>query len=106
MQPKVVLAQQDPTHSGGSLMPEQAAYDASFYDIDLKVNPYNTSIEGKVTVQVIVVHLTRWFVLNLDNLRYLIGDKKFKFLLRERRKDTVISNGIPARPAVEQTDRD
>jgi aminopeptidase N len=65
---EVILAQQDPTHSGGPLMPEQAAYNVSFYDIELKVDSFNKSIEGKVIVQATVVHPTRWFVLNLDTL--------------------------------------
>lgn len=64
----VILAQQDPTQSGGPLMPEQAAYNMSFYDIELTVNPSKESIEGKVIVQGTVVQLTRWFVLNLDTL--------------------------------------
>ena len=55
-----------PTDSGGALMPEQAAYDVTSYDLSLKVNPAEQSIKGTLTVQARIVHPTDWFVLDLD----------------------------------------
>jgi aminopeptidase N len=55
-----------PTDSGGVLMPEQAAYDVASYDLSLKVNPADQSINGTLTVQARIVHPTDWFVLDLD----------------------------------------
>jgi aminopeptidase N len=55
-----------PTDSGGPLMPEQAAYDVTSYDLSLKVNPADKSINGTLTVAARIVHPTEWFVLDLD----------------------------------------
>lgn len=55
-----------PTDSGGPLMPEQAAYDVASYDLALKVNPAEKSINGTLTVSARIVHPTEWFVLDLD----------------------------------------
>jgi aminopeptidase N len=55
-----------PTDSGGPLMPEQAAYDVTSYDLALKVNPTEKSINGTLTVSARVVHPTEWLVLDLD----------------------------------------
>ena len=55
-----------PTDSGGPLMPEQAAYDVTFYDLALKVDPAGQSIEGTLTATARIVHPTEWFVLDLD----------------------------------------
>jgi aminopeptidase N len=55
-----------PTDSGGPLMPEQAAYDVVSYDLALKVNPDEKSINGTLTVSARIVHPTAWFVLDLD----------------------------------------
>lgn len=76
-------------------MPEQAAYNVSFYDIELKVNPSKKSIEGKVIVQATVVHPTRWFVLNLDTLldisgvQFMLDGGKFRQLDFHRRKGSI-----------------
>ncbi len=56
-----------PTDSGGPLMPEQAAYDVSSYDLALRVNPAEKSINGTLTVSARIVHPTAWFVLDLDD---------------------------------------
>lgn len=56
-----------PTDSGGPLMPEQAAYDVTAYDLALKVNPDDKSINGTLTVSARIVHPTAWFVLDLDD---------------------------------------
>ncbi len=55
-----------PTDSGGPLMPEQAAYDVTSYDLALRVNPADKSINGTLTVSARIVHPTAWFVLDLD----------------------------------------
>lgn len=54
--------------SGGPLLPEQAAYDVTFYDLTLRVDPSEKSIEGAVLVHARIVHPTSWFVLDLDPL--------------------------------------
>jgi aminopeptidase N len=56
-----------PTDSGGPLMPEQAAYDVAAYDLALRVNPVEKSINGTLTVAARIVHPTAWFVLDLDD---------------------------------------
>ena len=53
--------------SGGALSPEQAAYDVTFYDLSLTVDPANQTIEGAVTVEADVTDSLRSFVLNLDS---------------------------------------
>jgi aminopeptidase N len=47
-------------------MAEQAAYDVTFYDLALRVDPATQSIEGALTVSARVVHPLNWFVLDLD----------------------------------------
>jgi aminopeptidase N len=80
-----------PTDSGGPLMPEQAAYDVTSYDLALKVNPAEQSIAGALTVQARIVHPTDWFVLDLDNplkvesVRMMQSDGKTEQLQFERR---------------------
>ena len=56
-----------PTDSGGPLMPEQAAYDVTFYDLALSINPTDQSIKGTLTTHARIVHPTAWFVLDLDD---------------------------------------
>lgn len=64
--------------SGGPLMPEQAAYDVTYYDLDLQIFPEERRISGKVLVQATVVHPTNVLVLDLDTtfnvLRAMEGD--------------------------------
>ena len=52
--------------SGGPLLPEQAAYDVTFYDLDLAVQPDSQRIEGTLTVHATAVDSLETFVLNLD----------------------------------------
>lgn len=56
------------TESGGPLMPEQAAYDVTYYDLDLSIDPDRRSIDGSLTAHARIVHPTEWFVLHLDSL--------------------------------------
>ena len=55
-----------PTDSGGPLLPEQAAYDVTFYDLTLSVDPREQSIAGTLAARARIVHPTAWFVLDLD----------------------------------------
>lgn len=70
--PVVLLAQRNlgvrPTASGGPMMPEQAAYDVTYYDLDLTVDPADSSIAGTVTTHATIVHPIEWFVLDLDTM--------------------------------------
>lgn len=54
--------------SGGPLIPEQAAYDVSYYDLDLLISPSDSSIQGGVTVHAEAVSPLRTFVLDLDSV--------------------------------------
>lgn len=49
-------------------MPEQAAYDVHFYELDLNIDPATKSIDGSVLIQAEVVHPLTYFVLDLDTL--------------------------------------
>lgn len=62
----VSLAQSGTYNSGGYLMPEQAAYDVKFYDLDLFVNPEDSTIDGALTVVAEIVAPLNWLVLDLD----------------------------------------
>jgi len=42
--------------SGGELIPEQAAFDVSHYELNLRINPADSTIEGSVTVDADIVH--------------------------------------------------
>ncbi len=64
--PSNVNAQSDPYASGGVLSPEQASYDVTFYDLDLRVNPADSSIEGSLTAVARVVQPLHYLVLDLD----------------------------------------
>jgi hypothetical protein len=37
--------------SGGALLSEQAAYDVSHYELDVRLHPARKAIEGKLTVE-------------------------------------------------------
>lgn len=64
----VNYAQVETMDSGGPLMPEQAAYDATFYDITLTINPQDSTIQGFVRTEAEFVHPVYWFVLDLDSI--------------------------------------
>ncbi len=62
------LAPQTGTYdSGGPLLPEQAAYDVTFYDLDLQISPADSSIEGSLRVVARVGGVISSFVLDLDS---------------------------------------
>ena len=62
------LAQTDIYDSGGPLMPEQAAYDVTFYDLSLQVSPADRSINGNVRILAHIVQPIDYFVIDLDTL--------------------------------------
>jgi len=53
--------------SGGVLLPEQAAYDVRFYDLELMVEPSDSSIAGALEATVTVRTPLREVVLHLDD---------------------------------------
>lgn len=55
----------DPYDTGGTLMPEQAAYDVSYYDLAVRVNPADSTVDGTVRVVAGVHSPIDWFVLDL-----------------------------------------
>jgi aminopeptidase N len=52
--------------SGGVLLPEQAAFNVHFYDLDLKVNPADSTVAGTVEVHFRMVHPSNVILLALD----------------------------------------
>jgi len=54
--------------SGGKLLEEQAALDIHFYDLDLNVNPADSTINGVVNTQAHVTGKTEKFVAHLDTV--------------------------------------
>ena len=52
--------------SGGPIMPEQGAYDVTFYELSLDIQPEQQSINGTVLVEAIVVQPLHVLVLDLD----------------------------------------
>ncbi|HEX8271856.1 MAG TPA: M1 family metallopeptidase [Longimicrobiaceae bacterium] len=66
---RAAAAQQtDIYDSGGPLTPQQAAYDVTFYALDLRVDPRARSIAGTGTTVARIVAPTRNLVLDLDTL--------------------------------------
>jgi aminopeptidase N len=56
-----------PSDTGGPLLPEQAAYDVTHYDLALRVYPDSQSITGALTVHARIVSPTAWLVLDLHS---------------------------------------
>lgn len=54
-------------YSGGPLIPEQAAYDVNYYDIDLNIHPDMKMIDGSVLCRVRIVEPIDTLVLDLVN---------------------------------------
>jgi len=68
-----VNAQPDPYVSGGVLSPEQASFDVTFYDLNLRVNPADSSISGSLTAAARILHPTNFLVLDLDPVLQVHG---------------------------------
>ncbi len=60
-------SQDEEQDSGGVLLPEQAAYDVTFYDLALDVDPEAERIAGTLTAHAAVEQPLRQFVLDLDD---------------------------------------
>jgi aminopeptidase N len=54
-------------------MPEQAAYDVTFHDLRLTVDPYERTIHGTMTIHANIVEGIQVFVLHLDSLLDVTG---------------------------------
>jgi aminopeptidase N len=54
--------------SGGPLIPEQASFNVTFYELDVEIFPETRRIEGVLTAIVDVVHPMSWLVLDLDTV--------------------------------------
>lgn len=87
------FAQTDIYDSGGPLMPEQAAYDVTYYDLHLSVFPKDSSIQGYVTINAHIVQPIDYFVVDLDTLlkinkvtETLSGKEKSREFARETGK--------------------
>jgi aminopeptidase N len=59
-------AQFDPYDTGGPLLPEQASYDVSYYDLNVRVNPADSTLRGHVRIVAGVHSPIDWFVIDLD----------------------------------------
>ena len=59
---------QDPYDSGGPLIVEQAAYDVTYYDLDLEVDPSDSTIAGSLRMHARIVAPTEVVALDLDTL--------------------------------------
>lgn len=57
----------DGNTSGGPLDPAQAAYDVSFYDLHVRIDPNARTLAGTLDVRARVVHPTDVLVLDLDS---------------------------------------
>ena len=63
------LQSQTPVYdTGGPLLPEQAAYDVTFYDLALNILPDQHAINGQLTVTAHIVQPINALLLNLDTL--------------------------------------
>lgn len=108
-----VRAQRDlgasPTGSGGVLAPEQAAYDVKSYDLALRPNIQEQSINGVLTVKAQIVKPIDKLVLDLD-APYTIesvalltnkGQTPLKFERRENKIWIAFSNIVPPGKTIE-----
>ncbi|MEX1062841.1 MAG: M1 family metallopeptidase [Balneolaceae bacterium] len=61
------LSAQDPVYeSGGELIREQAAFNVKHYDLDLKVDPADSTVAGTGSMTAEIVHPAKEIVLDLD----------------------------------------
>jgi aminopeptidase N len=64
----IFLLAQDTYDSGGPLIPEQAAYDVTFYDLQLEIDPEQKSISGSNAIRFRSDESLEKFVLDFDAL--------------------------------------
>ena len=53
--------------SGGPLKPEQAAYDVTYYYLDLSIDPETQTIDGSLLCQVTIINPIDILLLDLDD---------------------------------------
>ena len=53
--------------SGGPLKPEQAAYDVTYYYLDLSINPETQTIDGSLVCNVVIINSIDILLLDLDD---------------------------------------
>ena len=93
--------------SGGRLIPEQAAYDVSFYDLALRISPSDSTIGGALTAYVTVTRLLTQFVLDLDTVFVvssatdLSGGGKHPLVVERRGGRIWMRLAAPLRPGAE-----
>jgi aminopeptidase N len=73
-------------------MPEQAAYDVTYYDLSVRVNPSDSSIAGSVLIKANIVQPMEYLVIDLDTLLEIhnvsqIHDSE-EIISREFKRDT------------------
>jgi aminopeptidase N len=54
--------------SGGYLMPQQAAYDVNYYNLDLAIDPDEQKISGSLLIRAEIVNILDSLVLDLDDV--------------------------------------
>ena len=81
-------AQAQTQDSGGPLLEEQAAYDVTHYDLDVRVDPAAQTLHGTLTVRATATDTLDVLVLNLDRrlaVKQVWGERPEKPLPVERR---------------------
>lgn len=87
-----VKAQEVLYESGGELKPEQAAYNVHYYDLNLTINPADSTVAGTVGIYFDVVHPTNVIALDLhpklsiEKVEWKEGDREKN--LKIERTDT------------------
>lgn len=70
--------------SGGPILPEQAAYDVKFYELDLKIEPGKKFIAGSTLIKAEVINGLETFVLHLDTVftvdKIIVNNKSAEFV--------------------------
>ena len=66
--PLSLLSQPPIYDSGGPLLPEQAAYDVAYYELDLQIFPEEKRIEGSLAMMIKILEDMEAVVMNLDTL--------------------------------------
>jgi len=64
--------------SGGDLTPELAAYNVSFYDLNLKINPTDSTVSGHVDIHFDVVQPTNRIAVALDPRLHISSVERIK----------------------------
>ncbi len=87
--------------SGGDLLKEQAALDIHFYELDLTINPFDSTIAGSVRMHSRVLYETETYVAHLDTLfdvhhvHYQSDDTSVVFPLAFTHSDGLVIAQLP-----------